>query len=141
MAVTIYRYSLFIFFSAIQFIASVQTKKDSATSFEYQDAYGNTISVRDISRLPSILDTAFLKSKVNGRLFSGPTASKTIFHYAINEITVIKKDQVFELRIHKYPKTEDVIELVKNNGYVHYKLYLKKGKSEIERVEFLYGEI
>jgi hypothetical protein len=141
MAVSLYQYILWASLLTIQLSASGQTNKDTSYTLDYEDAYGSIISIKDYRKLPSKLDTAFIRAHLNSKHFTNGVSTKTAVYYRIEEITVVRKDKVFELRLYRYPKTDDVVEVIKNSGYLHCRVYLTKGKNGIEQVEYLYGEI
>ena len=118
-------------------------KFQDTADFEFDDCYGNFITIKQIDKVPAPLDTAFFQSEIKGTLFDKTQPnSKLRFHYLI-EIKPSKGKSEFEFRVMAIPRTKDIAEILKYQGWSHYLVAIKqsKGRSKIKSVEFLSPEI
>lgn len=116
----------------------------SKNDYYFEDNSGNSFSITDISKLPIPLDSIFFRQHLTASSFHpNKNELSDSFFYSIKEIKVVKKKKEFELTVHARPKTNDVVTILKNSGYVHYRLKIDRGQNGSQRVtiEYLFVEI
>jgi hypothetical protein len=112
-------------------------------TFSYKDIYGNQFYISSSEKFFKKFDTAFFKSNLTGeRLQFGTEADTIRFVVRIVGITKVNKYN-FKIRLQKYPSTSNPMEILKNMGYVHYRMKVsyKKGEPYCDKIEFLEFEI
>ncbi|MFT3823590.1 MAG: hypothetical protein QM731_06695 [Chitinophagaceae bacterium] len=111
--------------------------------FDFDDLYGNTITLKNPGQLPSPLDTAFIRLNITGASFRNVSDTSERFHFRIEEIRTVKKSKQFEFRVFIYPKTTNVEKILKYQGYRHYLVKVSKLGRELklDSIAFLFFEI
>jgi hypothetical protein len=111
--------------------------------FSYIDNHGNQFNISNSNKIIPRFDSTFLKSNLTGdRLQFGTEADTIRFIVWIGEIKKLNRYN-FKIRLQKYPLTSDLLEMLKNMGYLHYimKVSYRKGKPYVNKIEFLEAEI
>jgi len=110
--------------------------------FDFDDMSGNFITLKEYRKLPAPLDTTFIKSVIRGSLFNKEEKNGLRFHYII-ELKGTKQKNEYALRVSAIPRTRDVAEVLKYQGWKNYTMVVKdvKGQPGLKTVKFLSAEI
>ena len=115
------------------------------SDFYFTDIYGNNIKITNVDKLPSKLDTAFLKSNLTGLHFNKTLNEKALrYDYIISDITRTKNRYKFEIDVIIIPHTKEIEEILKYlGGRSHYRMTLKRINKllRIDNVVLMYGEV
>ncbi|WP_289024542.1 hypothetical protein [uncultured Salegentibacter sp.] len=112
-------------------------------TLKFSDNYGNEFLINDDKSIPNRLNFDFLKDNLNGTYFI-ENISESEFRYKFNIIEIERLNRNnYRLRIMIIPQTDNLREILKYQGFLNYKLKIKKsnGGIELRNIEFMYGEV
>lgn len=109
---------------------------------EFTDKYGNEFKISGSESVFKNLNYEFLEENVNGTYFVKNMAESEYDYILSITIHKINRNN-YRLRLMIIPKTQNVREIMKYQGFSNYKLKImrKRKAIELESIEFMYGEI
>lgn len=109
---------------------------------EFTDKYGNEFKISGSESVFKNLNYEFLEENINGTYFVKNMAESEYDYILSITIHKINRNN-YRLRLMIIPKTQNVREIMKYQGFSNYKLKImrKRKAIELESIEFMYGEI